>query len=114
MARSLLSLTCRGRPGRGSVLSPANPPAEYRDRHLHTVAGRTASRRANSRTPSPSAPPRTMRARRAHCCGIVGHRIHCRSDCRSFCPTRSLLAVNGIRGGYHGAAYVTLINATGH
>jgi hypothetical protein len=60
--------------------------AVHRRRHACTVERPTLSSAAVSRTPSPSAASRTIRARKEICCGHVRCRI---SDCKS-CRSRSV------------------------
>jgi hypothetical protein len=51
----------------------------HRLRQYRTVFGHTSSSRALSRTPTPSAACRIMRARKANCCGVERLRTSCSS-----------------------------------
>src|SRR3984893_12919291 len=54
----------------------------HRLRQYRTVFGHTSSSRALSRTPTPSAACRIMRARNANCCGVEWVRTNCSSPSR--------------------------------
>src|SRR6266852_926335 len=76
-----------GAPDRGASVSRSgtNCPSaacRHRLRQYRTVFGHTSSSRALSRTPTPSAACRIMRARTANCCGVEWVRTSCSSTSR--------------------------------
>ncbi len=68
------SVTVRGRPGRGSSLSPSSRPARNRDRHLPAVAREIPSSAATALTAPPSAQASTIRDRSASACAVFRRR----------------------------------------
>ena len=73
---TLVSLICRGAPGRGSSASPSNRSAKNRCRHLHTICCDTPSSAATSLLGLPAAQPNTMRHRCARACADFARRAH--------------------------------------
>ena len=76
----------RGLPGRGASHSPSGPFSRYRRRHLRTVSGQMASRRAISLFPAPPAASSTIRVRSTNRCGAVARRDSDSSSARSPSP----------------------------
>jgi hypothetical protein len=70
------SVTVRGRPGRGSSLSPSRRAARNRDRHLPAVVLDTPSSAATALTAAPSAQARMIRDRSASACAVFRRRAH--------------------------------------
>lgn len=70
------SVMVRGRPGRGSSVSPASRDARNRDRHFPAVVLDIPSSAATSVTETPSAQPRMTRDRSARACAVFRRRAH--------------------------------------
>ena len=77
------SLTVRGRPGRGSSVSPSSRDARNRDRHFATVSREIPSSAATAWFDAPSAQARTIRDRSASDCAVLRLRVHASSARRS-------------------------------
>ena len=74
------SLTVRGRPGRGSSLSPSSRAVRNRDLHLATVVLETPRSPATALTGAPPAQANTTRDRSANACAVFRRRAHpCRT-----------------------------------
>ena len=78
-ASTCSSRTSRGRPGRGSSVSPFNRPARNRPRHFDTVSRETSSSPATAPIVPPSAQARMIRDRRASACAVFRRRDHAAS-----------------------------------
>jgi hypothetical protein len=77
------SVIVRGRPGRGSSVSPSSRCSAKRPRHLVTIGLVTPSRAAISVFFRPAAAASTIRARCARPCALVRRRAHASSWTRS-------------------------------
>ena len=77
------SVIVRGRPGRGSSLSPSSRSSRNRDRHLPAVAREIPSSAATALTGRPSAQASTIRDRSASACAVFRRRAQPSRTCRS-------------------------------
>ncbi len=80
-ASTCSSVIVRGRPGRGSSVSPSRRCSANRDRHFAAIARLIPSRSAISVFLRPSAAANTIRERNANACALVRRRVHA-SNCR--------------------------------
>ena len=84
MTRSTCSsVTVRGRPGRGSSVSPSSRASRNRDRHLPAVVREMPSSAATALTANPSAQASTIRDRSASACAVLRRRAQPSRTCRS-------------------------------
>jgi hypothetical protein len=101
-----------GVPDRGASasLSGTNCPraaSRHRLRQYRTVFGHTPSSRPLSRTPTPFAACKMMRARMANCCGVEWVRTNCSSSLRCLDRTITRSAANwGMATSYLGPRFV--------
>jgi len=77
------SVTVRGRPGRGSSLSPSSRDSRNRDRHLPAVVRDMRSSAATALTAAPSAQASTIRDLSASACAVFRRRAQACRTCRS-------------------------------
>jgi hypothetical protein len=82
-ASTCSSLIVRGRPGRGSSVSPSSRSRANRDRHFDTISRDTPSSAATSPIVPPSAHRSTTRDRCASACAVFWRRAHAPSVRRS-------------------------------
>src|SRR6202035_1614042 len=78
----------------------------HRLRQYRTVFGHTSSCRALSRTPTPSAACRIMRARKANCCGVERVRTNCSNASRCSGKTVTGSANRGIATSHLSSRFV--------
>jgi hypothetical protein len=77
------SLISRGRPGRGSSVSPASLFSANRDRHFDTMSRETLRSAATALFDPPAAQASTIRDRSASACAVLRRRDHASSVRRS-------------------------------
>jgi len=82
-ASTCSSLISRGRPGRGSSVSPASLFSRNRDRHFETMSRETPRSAATVLFDPPAAQARTIRDRSASACAVFRRRDHAVSVRRS-------------------------------
>jgi hypothetical protein len=82
-ASTCSSVTVRGRPGRGSSVSPFSRPARNRPRHFDTMSREMPSSAATPPIVPPSAQARMIRDRSASACAVFRRRDHAVSVSRS-------------------------------
>jgi hypothetical protein len=105
MRRPVALLYFGAGPGRGLSAKPVKPSRENRPRQVLTVRGIVPSARAIERVERPSSASKTIRARNASRCSVVGARTRASSTARSSGVSRTAAALGIIPMLNHESAF---------